>query len=103
MANVMAKKKKKIVILLDNDEEIKTTTGIILFETPDPSVIVPKKATVIDVCEYKLENGVKIEPELKVGDRVYVNGALGSNGLKTMINGTVYNIISEANILGKVV
>jgi co-chaperonin GroES (HSP10) len=94
----------KTLILIDKEEaERKSGGGIILpfKDNVDPSVVEPKKATVVANCDYKIINGAKYETELKIGDRVYVNAMIGSNGLKVLIEGEVYNLIQETDILGK--
>jgi co-chaperonin GroES (HSP10) len=94
----------KTLLLLDKEEEIRKSAGGIIIphkENLDPSVIEPKKATVVAQCSHRLENGIEIKPEFNIGDRVLINSAIGSNGLRILIDNVVYNLIGEVNILGK--
>jgi co-chaperonin GroES (HSP10) len=70
-------------------------------ENIDPSVAEVKKCTVVAACDFRIESGVKMDPEFRVGDRVYINAAPGHNGMKIQVDDEVYNIIQEVNILGK--
>jgi co-chaperonin GroES (HSP10) len=94
----------KILILIDQEEDVRKSKGGIIIphnENLDPSVIEPKKASVMAVCSFKNEGGKILTPEMKEGDRVYINNSPGANGLKILLNEVVYNLIGEGNILGK--
>jgi co-chaperonin GroES (HSP10) len=93
----------KLLLRVDPDPEIKKSKGGIILPSQDldPAIAEVKKCTVMATAEYKIENGIKIHIDYKIGDRVYINAMPGHNGMRIKVDDEVYNIIQEVNILGK--
>jgi len=76
------------------EEEETTVGGIVL---PDTAKEKPQRGEVIAVGSGKLlENGQRVPPEVKVGDRI-IFAKYG--GTEVKLNGTEYLILRESDIL----
>ncbi len=83
----------RIVVKVLTQEE-KTRGGIVL---PDTAKEKPQEAKVMAVGSGKvLENGQKLPPEVKVGDRVLFGKY---SGTEVKVDGEEYLILSERDIL----
>ncbi|MFA0888928.1 MAG: co-chaperone GroES [Synergistales bacterium] len=83
----------RIVVKVLTQEE-KTRGGIVL---PDTAKEKPQEAKVMAVGSGKvLENGQKLAPEVKVGDRVLFGKY---SGTEVKVDGEEYLILSERDIL----
>ena len=82
------------VVLKPVQAEEKTKGGIVL---PDTAKDKPQEGEVIAVGPGRiLENGTKLEPEVKVGDRVIYSKY---SGTEVKIDGEEYLIVRESDIL----
>ena len=87
----------RVVVEVKEAEE-KTASGILL---PGSASEKPDVGTVIAVGDGKvLDNGIKIDMSVKVGDKVLF-GKYG--GSKVTVEGNEYLVISESDILGVLV
>ncbi len=84
---------EKIVVKLEKNEE-KTRSGIVL---PDTAKEKPQRGTVIATGSGKLlDNGKKVEPEVKKGDTVIFSKYAGT---EIKVDGEKYLILSENDVL----
>lgn len=82
------------VVLKPVEAEEKTKGGIVL---PDTAKDKPQEGEVVAVGPGKiLDNGTKLEPEVKVGDRVIYSKYSGS---EIKVDGEEYLIVRESDIL----
>ncbi len=85
------------VVIKPLDKEEKTPGGIVL---PDTAREKPQKGTVEAVGSGKmLKNGKRVEPTLKVGDRVLFGKYAGN---EVEIDGVEYKIMRAEDILAKI-
>jgi len=82
-------------VILEKQEAVeKTKSGIVL---PDSAQEKPQTAKVVAVGLGKtLDNGTKVEPEVKVGDIVYYSKFSGTN---VTVDEKEYIIVSESDVL----
>ena|ERR1035437_4808185 len=84
------------VVVKPIEEEQKTRSGIII---PDTAKEKPQEGEVIAVGKGRVnDQGIRIAPEVKVGDRVLYAKYGGS---ETKINGEEFMILRESDILAK--
>ena len=81
------------VVVKQDPEEIKTKSGIVLPETAKEK---PSEGTIVAVGTGRYENGQKVLPEVKVGDKV-IYSKYGGTEIK--YEGEEYIILSERDIL----
>ncbi|MDR3287804.1 MAG: co-chaperone GroES [Peptococcaceae bacterium] len=81
------------VIIKASPSEEKTKSGIIM---PDTAKEKPQEGEIIAVGPGKTEKGVKIAPEVKVGDRVIYSKYAGT---EVKYDGEEYLILKESDIL----
>jgi len=81
-----------LVKRLEGDEEQKIG-GIII---PDTAKEKPQEAEVVAVGPGKLEEGKRVEPEVKVGDKVLIGKY---SGTEVKLDGEEYLIMREDDIL----
>lgn len=81
------------VVVEPSEGEEKTPSGIVL---PDSAQEKPQEGKVIAVGDGRVEDGKKIAPEVKVGDKV-IYSKYGGTEIKN--NGTDYLILRESDIL----
>ena len=81
-----------LVKRLESDEEQKVG-GIII---PDTAKEKPQEAEVVAVGPGKLEEGKRVEPEVKVGDKVLIGKY---SGTEVKMDGEEYLIMREDDIL----
>jgi len=87
----------RVVIKVLEAEE-KTTSGIVL---PDKAKEKPQEGEVMAVGTGKLlDNGVRVEMDLKPGDRVLFSKYAGT---EVKIDGQEYLVMRQDDILGKVI
>ncbi len=83
----------RIVVKLEENEE-KTKSGIVL---PDTAKEKPQKGKVVAVGSGRLlDNGKKVELEVKVGDTVVFSKYAGT---EIKLDGEKYLILSESDVL----
>jgi chaperonin GroES len=85
----------RVVIKPLSPDELGTTTafGIII---PDTAQEKPEQGTVVAVGSGKVDDGVRVAPEVQIGDRVL----FGKYGYETVkLEGQEYYVISEEKIL----
>ncbi|MEN3027876.1 MAG: co-chaperone GroES [Aquificaceae bacterium] len=84
----------KVVVKRFEEQEQRTASGIII---PDTAKEKPQLGEVVAVGEGKvLQNGEKLKPTVKPGDRVVFNKYAGT---EVELNGEKYLIMSEDEIL----
>ena len=82
------------IIIEVAEVELKTKSGIIM---PETSKEKPQKGKVVAVGKGKmLDNGTRVEPEVKVGDEVIFNKYAGS---EIKIDDKEYLVIRESDVL----
>ncbi|MBU0630841.1 MAG: co-chaperone GroES [Candidatus Margulisbacteria bacterium] len=81
------------IVVKQAPEEVKTKSGIVL---PDTAKEKPSEGTVVAVGSGRYENGQKVAPEVKVGDKVIYSKY---GGTEVKINEEEYIILSERDIL----
>ncbi|MFH1390359.1 MAG: co-chaperone GroES [Candidatus Margulisiibacteriota bacterium] len=81
------------IVVKQAPEEVKTKSGIVL---PDTAKEKPSEGTVVAVGSGRYENGQKVAPEVKVGDKVIYSKY---GGTEVKINEEGYIILSERDIL----
>ncbi|MBO4401935.1 MAG: co-chaperone GroES [Selenomonadaceae bacterium] len=82
------------IIIEVAEVELKTKSGIIM---PETSKEKPQKGKVVAVGKGKvLDNGTRLEPEVKVGDEVIFNKYAGS---EIKIDDKEYLVIRESDVL----
>ncbi len=81
------------VVVKPSEGEEKTPSGIVL---PDSAQEKPQEGKIIAVGDGRVEDGKKIAPEVKVGDKV-IYSKYGGTEIKN--NGTDYLILRESDIL----
>lgn len=82
------------IIIEVAEVELKTKSGIIM---PETSKEKPQKGKVVAVGKGKvLDNGTRLEPEVKVGDEVIFNKYAGS---EIKIDDREYLVIRESDVL----
>lgn len=82
------------VVIKPEPEEGKTKSGIVL---PDASKEKPSEGTVVAVGSGRvLDNGQKVQPEVKIGDRVIYSKY---GGTEVKLEGDEYIILAERDIL----
>ena len=81
------------VVVQPSEGEEKTPSGIVL---PDSAQEKPQEGKIIAVGAGRVEDGKKIAPEVKVGDKV-IYSKYGGTEIKN--NGTDYLILRESDIL----
>ena len=83
----------RIVVKLEENEE-KTKSGIVL---PDTAKEKPQRGKVVAVGSGRtLDNGKKVEPEVKEGDTVIFSKYAGT---EVKLSGEKYLIFSESDVL----
>jgi len=83
------------VLVQPLDAEEKTAGGIII---PDNAKEKPQKGKVVAAGPGKIEDGKKIDMEVKVGDTILYGKY---SGTEITVEGTEYLIMREADILAK--
>lgn len=83
----------RVLVQPDKAEE-KTESGIII---PDTAKEKPQRGTVVAVGPGKTEDGKKIEPSVKEGDKVLYGKYAGT---ELELDGDEYMIMRESDILG---
>jgi chaperonin GroES len=81
------------VVLQAQKAEEKTKSGIIL---PDSAQEKPQAAVVVAVGPGKVENGSKVEMQVKEGDKVIYSKY---SGTEVKYDGEEYNIVSQKDII----
>ena len=83
------------VLVKRTEEEEKTSGGIII---PDTAKEKPSQGEVISVGPgARDENGKRVEPDVKVGDRILFGKW---SGTEVKVDGTDYLIMKESDIMG---
>jgi chaperonin GroES len=96
MAKLNIKPLGSNVVIKPIEKEAKTAGGILIPETAKEK---PQEGEVVAVGSGKtLDNGTKVAPEVKVGDKVLYKNQYGNETIK--IEGVEYLILPESNILG---
>ena len=96
MAKLNIKPLGSNVVIKPIEKEAKTAGGILIPETAKEK---PQEGEVVAVGSGKtLDNGTKVAPEVKVGDKVLYKNQYGNETVK--IEGVEYLILPESNILG---
>ncbi len=96
MAKLNIKPLGNNVVIKPIEKEAKTAGGILIPETAKEK---PQEGEVVAVGSGKtLDNGTKVAPEVKVGDKVLYKNQYGNETIK--IEGVEYLILPESNILG---
>ena len=96
MAKLNIKPLGNNVVIKPIEKEAKTAGGILIPETAKEK---PQEGEVVAVGGGKtLDNGTKVAPEVKVGDKVLYKNQYGNETVK--IEGVEYLILPESNILG---
>lgn len=95
MATVKIRPLQDRILVKRLNEEEKTKGGIII---PDTAKEKPQEGEVIAVGNGKiLDNGTKVQVEVKVGDRILFSKYSGS---EVKIDGEEYTIMREDDVLG---
>ncbi|TCS79336.1 co-chaperone GroES [Pectinatus cerevisiiphilus] len=82
------------VVIKVSEGDMKTASGIVL---PDTAKEKPQKGEVVAVGSGKvLDNGQKVAPEVKVGDKIIFSKYAGTD---IKVDGTDYLIVRESDIL----
>lgn len=82
------------IVIKVSEGDVKTASGIVL---PDTAKEKPQKGEVIAVGSGKvLDNGQKVAPEVKAGDKIIFSKYAGTD---IKIDGTDYLIVRESDIL----
>ncbi|OGC11103.1 co-chaperone GroES [candidate division WOR-1 bacterium RIFOXYA12_FULL_52_29] len=81
------------IVVKQAPEEIKTKSGIVLPETAKEK---PSEGTVVAVGTGRYENGQKVPPEVKVGDKVLYSK---DGGTEVKVDEEEYIVLSERDIL----
>lgn len=84
----------RVVVKVEEESERKTASGIILPDTMSKEK--PKMGTVIAVGPGKMEDGKRVEPEVKVGDTVIFKEW---SPTEVKIDEQDYLILNESDIL----
>ncbi len=87
----------RVVVKVDEESEKKTASGIILPDTMSKEK--PMMGSVIAIGPGKIEDGKRIEPEVKVGDSIIFKEW---SPAEVKIDGVKYLILSESDILAVV-
>ncbi len=86
----------RVVVELIEDEQKTTKSGIVLPDTVEKKE--QSKGIVAAVGAGKVQNGVRVAPEVKVGDKVIFSKPWGEDK-KMEENGKTYFIVDEDDIL----
>lgn len=82
------------VVIEVSEADAKTASGIVL---PDTAKEKPQKGVVVAVGKGKvLDNGTRVEPEVKVGDAVIFSKY---SGTEVKVEGKDYLVVRESDIL----
>lgn len=82
------------VVIKVSEGDMKTASGIVL---PDTAKEKPQKGEVVAVGSGKvLDNGQKVAPEVKVGDKIIFSKYAGTD---IKVDGVDYLIVRESDIL----
>ncbi|HEB12357.1 MAG TPA: co-chaperone GroES [Actinobacteria bacterium] len=81
------------VVVKPSEGEERTPSGIVL---PDSAKEKPQEGEIMAVGDGRVEDGKKIAPEVKVGDKV-IYSKYGGTEIKT--NGVDYLILRESDVL----
>jgi len=82
------------VVIEVAESDMKTASGIVL---PDTAKEKPQEGTVVAVGEGKvLDNGNRVAPEVKVGDKVIFSKY---SGTQVKVEGKDYLVVRESDIL----
>ncbi len=82
------------IVIKVSEGDVKTASGIVL---PDTAKEKPQKGEVVAVGSGKvLDNGQKVAPEVKAGDKIIFSKYAGTD---IKIDGTDYLIVRESDIL----
>ncbi|MBB5336679.1 co-chaperone GroES [Pectinatus brassicae] len=82
------------VVIKVSEGDVKTASGIVL---PDTAKEKPQEGEVVAVGTGKVfDNGQKVAPEVKVGDKIIFSKYAGT---EVKVNGADYLIVRESDIL----
>ena len=84
------------VVIKALDAESKTAGGIII---PDNAKEKPQQGEIVAVGPGKIEDGKKIDMDLKVGDKILYGKY---SGTEVTIDGKEYTILRESDVLAKI-
>jgi len=88
------------IVVIDDKQKDKTLHGIVLPETRTPDQVVT--GTVLSVSPTMLNNGMLIEQEVDIGDKVLYRFVAGQT-FEVNMDGCASRVVKPADMLGKIV